>query len=134
VLARDEIPEAEFIEWLPAPLCVGNQRPGMAYELVCVLNCPGEASDCSAEVFESLGRFDDAILVASTFRGRAPFNPVLQIYSTMTVGRCLAAKGGVAAARAPLDFAVLEAHRARSCFSEVFAVRELWLIEVRVWL
>ena len=97
------------------------------YELANTINCGLESpADRQHEVFERLGRWDDAIYVADLTREQAPFNPFAQVDCALVTARCLAAQGEVGTARHHFDQAIAEARRARLYFAEMFCIRDCW--------
>jgi hypothetical protein len=124
LLASHEIDKCAFLEWLP-PAEWGSAGHGTALIdntwLSPGLPCSGDG----AEVFESLGRFEEGIVAAQRDLSLSAVNPFLRIQSHLAIGRCHAKLGRAQPAEEALQAAIAEAKHCELPFLEMLAHRDL---------
>jgi tetratricopeptide (TPR) repeat protein len=78
-----------------------------------------------AEVFESLGRFEEGIVAAQRDLICNPVSPFTRIQSQLAIGRCHAKLGRAQPAEEAFQAAIAEAKRCELPFLEMLAHRDL---------
>jgi hypothetical protein len=123
LLAPNEVEEARMLEWLP-PAEWGTQGQG---ELIDVAGGPSAGmllgSD-SADVFEALGRFEEAIVAGETDIRNHETAPFILIQSHAAIGRCHAKLGRLQEARTAFEAAIAEAFDCEIPFAEMLVRRD----------
>ena len=124
LLAPDEIAEAAMLEWLAGvPAEWGSAGQGERISCVpCTMGMLG-GGDC-AEVFESLGRYEEAITAAQTDVRNYDLFTTLFVQSHAAIGRSQAKLGRVDEAAAAFETAILKAREWELPFHEMLAIRD----------
>jgi tetratricopeptide (TPR) repeat protein len=126
--APDEIDEAAFRAWLPLPEAGtsgwldGNGM--MIYDVTCNNYGCGDGA-VAAEVFETLGEFENGLVAADTDLRCMPHHPFIQIEAGVARARCLAKLGRLEEAEAAFEKAIADAAAFRFLFWEMLARRDL---------
>jgi hypothetical protein len=125
LLAPDEVGKDAMEEWLTrAPAEWGSAGKAGVVEVVPAIN--GEilgACGC-AEVFESLGRFEEAITAAQADIRAYSIQPVVLVQSHTAIGRCHARLGQAQEAAAAFEAAIAEAQGCTLHYLEMLARRD----------
>ena len=125
LLAPEEIGKAAMEEWIKeAPAAWGSAGQGKLIDcLPCTVGDSMAAGDC-ADVFESLGREEEAITAAQVDIKNYEIFPALIAQSQTAIGRCQAKLGRPAEASAAFQAAISEANECEYPFLEMLAIRD----------
>jgi hypothetical protein len=125
LLAPDEVGREKMEAWLAdVPAEWGSAAQGELLETTPTSIGMLMGGDC-AEVFESLGRYEEGIVAAQADVRSSNCVPPVLIASHCAMGRCHAALQRPAEARAAFEAAVAEARRCELPFFEMLAHRDL---------
>ena len=125
MLRPDEVGKERISEWLAGvPAKCGSSTQAERIDLA--VNSPGLTcgGDC-AEVFESLGRLEEAIVAAQTDLHIWKFHGPLRVQSHTVVGRCQAKLGRLDEAQASFETAIKDAARCELPYLEMLARRDM---------
>jgi hypothetical protein len=124
LLAPDEVGEGAIVEWLEtAPAEFGSAGQGKLIDCLPCTTGAMCACDC-ADVFESLGRYEEGITAAQVdIKNYASYPPVI-VQSQTAVGRCQAKLGRLGDAAAAFEAAITEARDCELPFLELLARRD----------
>ena len=116
--------KAAMEEWLAGvPAEWGSASQGDLIEHY-AMNFGNMSGGGCAEVFESLGRYDEAITAAQADIRNYDIQPLLLAQSYAAVGRCQAKLGRAAEAAAAFEAGIAEAHRCDLHYLEMLARRD----------
>jgi hypothetical protein len=124
LLAPDEVGKAAMEEWLLEARAEwgsngqGELIDGNSFSQGCL-----QASGC-AEVFESLERYEEAIIAAKADIRNSEIQPILLSMSHAAVGRCESKLGRPKEATAAFEAAITEAYRCELHYFEMLARRD----------
>ena len=142
LFAPHEIDERAFLEWLP-PAEWGSAGQGTLIDnswMALGYSSGNNTRDCTlqpdfgsdplppgdaAEVFESLGRWEEGIVAAQRDLGLGAVNLFLRIQSHLAIGRCHAKLGRAHQAEEAFQAAIAEAKHCELPFLEMLAHRDL---------
>jgi hypothetical protein len=79
---------------------------------------------CQAEVFGTLGMYEDGIRAAAIDIANNPYNPCMQILSPMAIGRCQSQLGRPAESKAAFGQALFQAKRLKFRLLQLLVVRD----------
>ena len=124
LLAPDEVGKGAMEEWLKTvPAECGTAAQGKVIDCIALTDGYMNACDC-ADVFESLGRYEEAITAAQVDIKNYEIFPPAIIQSYNAVGRCQAKLGRPEEATAAFEAAIAEAHDCELPFLELLARRD----------
>jgi tetratricopeptide (TPR) repeat protein len=126
--APDEVDEAAFRAWLPPPEAGSagwfDGDGAMHYDIGSNGVGCGDGA-VAAEVFETLGEFENGLVAADTDLRCMPHHPYIQIEAGVARARCLAKLGRLEEAEAAFEKAIADAAASRFPFWEMLARRDL---------
>jgi hypothetical protein len=124
LLAPDEVGKGAMEEWLrTVPAECGSAGQATVIDVLASSSGMMCACDC-AEVFESLERYEEAIVAAQVDIKNCEIHPTTTIPSQTAVGRCQAKLGRLEEATAAFQAAITEAHDCELPFLELLARRD----------
>jgi len=123
LVAPDEVDHDAFLRWLPPPAELCTAKDG-SFDIIAGMWWGYMGVDGVPEVYERVGRNDDAVLAGEATTARFPFNPFLRLAAATADSRSHAAAGRAAVADAGLQHAVAMAQRHRLPWLEMLACRD----------